>query len=163
MKKTILEAFRELGFEMEQIEDSDHYKFEFEGHNYIWMYNEDDESFLNIVLPSLLPITEEGAIGFYQLMDNVNSTVKYVKAYKFCDGLWLFYERELMGEEDLEKSINHMIYRLEATANYIKDLIESLEDSDDDDDNCDMIIDDIEDLDDAEEVEATESDSPTEE
>lgn len=162
MKETILEAFRELGFEMEQIEDSDHYKFEFEGHNYIWMYNEDDESFLNIVLPSLLPITEEGAIGFYQLMDNINSTVKYVKAYKLNDALWLFYERELMGEENLEKSINHMILRLEATSNYIKDLIKSLEDSDDDDDS-DMLIDDIEVLDDAEEIVATECDSPTEE
>lgn len=161
MKETILEAFRELGFEMEQIEDSDHYKFEFEGHNYIWMYNEDDESFLNIVLPSLLPITEEGAIGFYQLMDNINSTVKYVKAYKLNDALWLFYERELMGEENLEKSINHMILRLEATSNYIKDLIKSLEDSDDDDDS-DMLIDDIEVLDDAEEIVATECDSPTE-
>ena len=162
MKETILEAFRELGFVMEQIEDSDHYKFEFEGHNYIWMYNEDDESFLNIVLPSLLPITEEGAIGFYQLMDNINSTVKYVKAYKLNDALWLFYERELMGEENLEKSINHMILRLEATSNYIKDLIKSLEDSDDDDDS-DMHIDDIEVLDDAEEIVATECDSPTEE
>lgn len=161
MKETILEAFRELGFEMEQIEDSDHYKFEFEGHNYIWMYNEDDESFLNIVLPSLLPITEEGAIGFYQLMDNINSTVKYVKAYKLNDALWLFYERELMGEENLEKSINHMILRLEATSNYIKDLIKSLEDSDDDDDS-DILIDDIEVLDDAEEIVATECDSPTE-
>lgn len=162
MKETILEAFRELGFVMEQIEDSDHYKFEFEGRNYIWMYNEDDESFLNIVLPSLLPITEEGAIGFYQLMDNVNSTVKYVKAYKLNDALWLFYERELMGEEDLERSINHMILRLEATANYIKDLINSLEDSDDDEEDCDRIIDDIEVFDDAEKVAATECDSPTE-
>ena len=162
MKETILEAFRELGFVMEQIEDSDHYKFEFEGRNYIWMYNEDDESFLNIVLPSLLPITEEGTIGFYQLMDNVNSTVKYVKAYKLNDALWLFYERELMGEENLEKSINHMILRLEATSNYIKDLINSLEDSDDDDDS-DMLIDDIEVLDDAEEIVSTECDSPTEE
>ena len=44
MKETILEAFRELGFTLEQIEDSDHYKFEFEGRNYLWMYNEDDES-----------------------------------------------------------------------------------------------------------------------
>ena len=69
---------------------------------------------------------------------------------------------ELMGEEDLERSINHMILRLEATSNYIKDLIKSLEDSDDDDDS-DMIIDDIEVLDDAEEIVATECDSPTEE
>ena len=55
-----------------------------------------------------------------------------------------------------------MILRLEATANYIKDLIKSLEDSDEDDDDCDMIIDDIEVLDDAEEIVATECDSPTE-
>ena len=47
-------------------------------------------------------------------MNKINSTLKYIKAYELSKSIWLFYERELLGNEDLVKVISHMILHLEA-------------------------------------------------
>ena len=41
-------------------------------------------------------------------------TLKYVKTYMLGNSVWLFYERELFGEEDLMTVISRMILHLEA-------------------------------------------------
>lgn len=113
MKEKILEAFKALGFEMEHMEGFG-YGFRYEGKPYIYMYNEDDEDFLNIALPAVLDMDEENSVGFYQVMDKLNGSLKYVKAYKLYDSMWLFYERELFGGEDLKLILSRMILHLEA-------------------------------------------------
>ena len=40
--------------------------------------------------------------------------MKYVKTYMLGNSVWLFYERELFGEEDLMTIISRMILHLEA-------------------------------------------------
>ena len=59
-------------------------------------------------------------------MDKMNSTLKYVKANKLGDGLWLFYERELFGGEDLEKLVSRMILHLEAAMNFFRNTMASI-------------------------------------
>ena len=46
MKEKILEAFAELGFQLEQMDDFG-YGFSYEGTNFIFMPHTDDEEFLN--------------------------------------------------------------------------------------------------------------------
>ena len=101
MKEKILEAFKTMGFAMEELEGMG-YGFDYEGKHFLYMYNEDDEDFLNISLPGVLDIDNENDTTFYQVMDKLNGTLKYVKAYKLNDSMWLFYERELFGGEDLK-------------------------------------------------------------
>lgn len=96
-----MEAFKSMGFEMDDLEDLG-YGFQYEGH-YLYMPNESDEDFLNIALPAVLDIDDESNVAFYQLMDKLNGTLKYVKANKLNDSMWLFYERELFGGENLEQ------------------------------------------------------------
>ena len=48
------------------------------------------------------------------LLEKINSTLKYVKTYMLGNSVWLFYERELFGEEDLMMVISRMILHLEA-------------------------------------------------
>ena len=48
------------------------------------------------------------------LLEKINSTLKYIKAYMLGNSVWLFYERELFGEEDLMTVISRMILHLEA-------------------------------------------------
>ena len=48
------------------------------------------------------------------LLEKINSTLKYVKAYMLVNSVWLFYEREILGEEDLMTVISRMILHLEA-------------------------------------------------
>ena len=59
---------------------------------------------------------EDNASLFYQWVDKLNTMFKYVKAHKVGDSMWLFYERECIGEEeDLRAVITRMIYHLEAS------------------------------------------------
>lgn len=113
MKEKILEAFAELGFQLEQMDDFG-YGFSYEGTNFIFMPNTDDEEFLNICVPGIYDLEEESPLSFIELMNKINSTLKYIKAYELGKSIWLFYERELFGDEDLAKVISRMILHLEA-------------------------------------------------
>ena len=138
MKEKILEAFRELGFKLEE-EEGMGYCFNYEGLNLMYMYNESDEEFLNIALPGIVEVEEDKMLQICALLEKINSTLKYIKAYMLGNSVWLFYERELIeqreqsrtcsdyaesrekktegqlcGEEDLMTVISRMILHLEA-------------------------------------------------
>ena len=129
MKEKILEAFKALGFEMEELEGMG-YGFQYEGKHFLYMYNEDDEDFLNISLPGVLDIDDGNDTTFYQVMDKLNGTLKYVKAYKLNDSMWLFYERELFGGEDLKQVLSRMILHLEAALIFLRRALADSDDSD---------------------------------
>ncbi len=131
MKEKILEAFKALGFEMEELEGMG-YGFQYEGKHFLYMYNEDDEDFLNISLPGVLDIDDENNTTFYQVMDKLNGTLKYVKAYKLNDSMWLFYERELFGGEDLKQILSRMILHLEAGLMFLRRAMASSEEESED-------------------------------
>lgn len=111
MKEKILEALKALGFQLEEIDDIG-YDFVYEGKHYLYMYSEDDEDFLNLAIPAVQDIDKDD-ITPYKVMDTINSSQKYIKAYDFFDSMWLFYERELIGDEDLKRVLAKMILRLE--------------------------------------------------
>ena len=138
MKEKILEAFRDLGFKLEE-EEGMGYCFNYEGLNLLYMYNENDEEFLNIALPGIVEVEEDRMLQICALLEKINSTLKYVKTYMLGNSVWLFYERELieqreqsrtcsdyaesrekktegqlLGEEDLKTVISRMILNLEA-------------------------------------------------
>ena len=143
MKEKILDAFKALGLEMEDMEGLG-YGFEYEGKHFLYMYNEDDEDFLNIALPAVLDIDDENNVGFYQVMDKINGTLKYVKANKLNDSMWLFYERELFGDEDMMQILSRMILHSEAGLMFLRRAMASSEEdrdsasevTDRDTDNC---------------------------
>ena len=132
MKEKILEALRMMGFEVEEMEGLG-FGFRYEGINYLYMPNDEDEDFLSISIPAVLDYDDVSSEVFYQIMDKLNSTLKYVKTNKLGDGMWLFYERELYGGEDLEKLVSHMILHLEAGINFFRNLISSAVKDDDSD------------------------------
>ena len=138
MKEKILEAFRDLGFKLEE-EEGMGYCFNYEGLNLLYMYNESDEEFLNIALPGIVEVEDDKMLQICALLEKINSTLKYVKTYMLGNSVWLFYERELIeqreqsrtcsdyaesrekktegqlyGEEDLMTVISRMILHLEA-------------------------------------------------
>ena len=162
MKEKILEAFRELGFKLEE-EEGMGYCFNYEGLNLLYMYNESDEEFLNIALPGIVEVEEDKMLQICALLEKINSTLKYIKAYMLGNSVWLFYERELIeqreqsrtcsdyaesrekktegqlcGEEDLMTVISRMILHLEAGLVFARKAMAEIEetmanDSSDDD------------------------------
>lgn len=118
MKEKLLKAFSDLGFKLEEAEGIGYF-FNYEGLNLLVMYNESDEDFLNIALPCICKFEEDKALQICALLEKINSTIKYVKAYILSDSVCLFYERELLSEaEDLMMVISHMIRHLEMGYNF---------------------------------------------
>ena len=113
MKEKILDAFKALGFKLDDL-DGTAIGFHYEGRSFLFLPNEEDEEFLNIAFPCVLEKDDVNEETFIGVMEKMNSSLKYVKAYYAFDGLTLFYERELIGDEDLKKVIRRMILRLEA-------------------------------------------------
>ena len=130
MKEQILNTFAAMGFQLEEMEGFGY------GINYLYMPNDDDEDFLNIAVPAIVEINDENVHAAHMLMDKLNSTLKYVKANKLGDSMWLFYERELYGGEDFEKLLSRMILHLEAALNFYRNAManikEELDSTDDD-------------------------------
>ncbi len=130
MKEKILEAFENLGFNLEY-NDTLGYSFFYEGINLLYMYNEDDETFLNISVPGIYDL-EDGKEAYDVLKEKINSTLKYVKAYTLCNSLWIFYERDLLGNEDLEEVIRRMVLQLAAALMFARDIIDKIENGESD-------------------------------
>ncbi len=161
MKEKVLDAFRELGFSMEQMEGTEWYSFNYEGKTFFYLPNSDDESFLSIAIPGICDLEEDGAIKFVALIEQLNSAPKYVKAYRVKDSIWLFYERELLGEEDLPLVISRMIRHLEAASYLARNVLATLESDEevaDADDNQEdrVVTEDIETIETIETIEETE-------
>lgn len=131
MKEKILAAFENLGFNLENTESLG-YSFDYEGINYLYMYNEDDEDFLNISVPGIYDLEKDNKEKYEELKEKINSSLKYVKAYTLGDSLWLFYERGVLGNEDLEKVIRCMILHLAAALMFARDSIEKIDNGESD-------------------------------
>ena len=140
MKEKILEAFRELGFKLEE-EEGMGYRFHYEGLNLLYMYNENDEEFLNIALPGIVEVEEDKMLQTFVLLEKINSTLKYIKAYMLGKSVWLCYERELIGQreqntegqlsvkEELMTVISHMILHLEAAFLFARKAMAEIEET----------------------------------
>lgn len=131
MKEKILAAFDNLGFNLEDNESLG-YHFYYEGINFLYLYNEDDEDFLNISVPGIYDLKENNKEDYNALKEKINSTLKYVKAYTLGDSLWLFYERDLLGNEDVEEVIRCMILHLAAALIFARDSIEKIDNGESD-------------------------------
>ena len=68
MKEKILAAFENLGFNLEDNESLG-YHFYYEGINFLYMYNEDDEDFLNISVPGIYDLEEDNKEGYNALKE----------------------------------------------------------------------------------------------
>ena len=125
MNELILNTFTAMGFQLEKMNDFG-YGFCYEGINYLYMPNDEDEDFLSLAIPAIFEVTEDNTHAAFMLMDKLNSRLKYVKANRLGNSIWLFYERELYGGEDFEKLLSQMILHLEAAINYFRNTMASI-------------------------------------
>lgn len=128
MKEKILDAFAELGFKLDQIDETC-YGFSYEGAKYLSLFSDDDEDFLSISIPGIYDFEEKSPFTFIELTNKINATLKYVKAYHSEKSIWLFYERELMENDDLRTIISHMILHLDAAHTSSRKLLAEIKSS----------------------------------
>lgn len=145
MKEKVLEAFKALGFEMEELEDLG-YGFSYEGKKYLYLPNEDDDEFLNLAIPSVWDEEDDELVSQSELIEKINSTLKYVKAYKMMESIWLVYERALLSEEDLEPVIAHMTIHLDCAHAFLcKQTAEAMKGDEEEEDENTNVSDDPDD------------------
>ena len=148
MKEKVKETLKKMGFELEP-QDDRAFVFQYEGVNYLYVYNKDDKSFLMFMVH--YDTEDMSQQELFKLANTFNNRVKYVKASVLYDEICLTYEREIIGHENLEEILSHMIMRLYAALFRLDDLKDD-DDNDDDDDDDDLddydLLDDDEDDDD---------------
>ena len=66
--------------------------FRYQMKNYLFLDNDEDPSFFQLVMPGILDVTDANRDRVYRAMDKMNGTVKVAKASIFNDEVWLFAE-----------------------------------------------------------------------
>ena len=127
-----MSGFKTMGFDPKEL--SFGYEFEYEDLHYLFLPSDNDEKFLSLALPAVLNFNDEEHPATYEMMDELNSTIKYVKASRIHDAIWLFYERELQGNEDLEALLTAMIMALEAALINLHGQVRDAENDDEEED-----------------------------
>lgn len=133
MKEKVMEAFKELGFKLDCTGAA--YAFTYESLNFLWVYNDDDDEFLTISVPGIYDQVGDNMLELSALQERINSSMKYIKAYIIGESVWLFYEREIIGEEDFVTLLPRMIMRLEAAFAFSRKALKEIEDEVSKDDN----------------------------
>ena len=157
MKEKVKETLKKMGFELEP-QDDRAFVFQYEGVNYLYVYNKDDKSFLMFMVH--YDTEDMSQQELFKLANTFNNRVKYVKASVLYDEICLTYEREVIGHENLEEILSHMIMRLYAALFRLDDLKDDDDNDDDDDDDDDL--DDYDLLDDDEDDEEDDDDDDEE-
>ena len=125
MKEKILETLVDMGFKLEELSEWG-YSFKYEGDQFFYL-TDTDENFLCISIPGFYELKDGDVATFCFLSEKINSTLKYVKAYSMADSMWLMYERELIGDDDLEKIILRMILHLSRGLDFARKTIAEIE------------------------------------
>lgn len=121
-KDKVLDTLKRMGFQLEPL-GNENYGFRYEMANMLYTASPDDEDFLTLAIPQIADIDDDNAMHMEIATGMINAAVKYVKAYRVDDSLWLFYERELFGEPDIEQILAHMILRLNAALDFARSMI----------------------------------------
>jgi hypothetical protein len=67
--------------------------FRYQMKNYLFLENDDDPSFFQLVMPGICDVNDQNRLDVYRAMDATNSSVKVAKASIFDgDSVWLYCE-----------------------------------------------------------------------
>lgn len=117
MKEKVKETLKQLGFDVDEVEDFI-FHFQYEGLSYLCAGNMEDDEFLSIAIPDVIGRADVSELDYYKLMDSVNSALKYVKAYTFDNDMWLACERKVYEGDDMMLVIGNMIQQLDCAFVY---------------------------------------------
>lgn len=115
-KEIILDQLKAMGFEPIELDDVG-CVFKYEGTNYLYMPDDDDEQFLRIVIPHLFEVTDENRVAVLEAMHETDLMLKYAKVcIMYENAVWVIYEHRLNFTENLPELLEHIIRVLEAAA-----------------------------------------------
>ena len=91
LKELTQEFLRKEGFCPEETEFG--LAFKCEGKNFLLIYDDDDETYFRLMMPCIFEMNDENEDAVYRAMNEVNSSVKVIKAYIMCENeVWIGFE-----------------------------------------------------------------------
>ena len=122
-KRVILEKLEEFGFSVEEIPEFG-YVFNYEGINFLYTPDNDDEDFLRFSVPNIFDVTEDNRTLVFDIINNTNLKIKYDKVCAYGNNVWATYEHRIFNNDNIEEVIEHCLLVLQATVVLFHRLVE---------------------------------------
>ena len=122
-KKTILEKLEEFGFLVEEIPEFG-YVFNYEGINFLYTPDDDDDGFLRFSVPNIFDVTEDNRTLVFDIINDTNLKIKYGKVCAYGNNVWASYEHRIFNNDNIEELIEHCLLVLQATIVLFHRLVE---------------------------------------
>ena len=101
-KRVILEKLEEFGFSVEEIPEFG-YVFNYEGINFLYTPDNDDEDFLRFSVPNIFDVTEDNRTLVFDIINNTNLKIKYDKVCAYGNNVWATYEHRIFNNDNIEE------------------------------------------------------------
>lgn len=107
MKTTemVINFLRQQGFCPEVDEDNGNILFKYQMANFIFINNDEDEEFFQLLMPGIYDVTDDNRDMVLEAANKVNQSIKVVKACVIGDNVWLFFENLLDHTPEVEDII----------------------------------------------------------
>lgn len=87
----VLNFLRSQGF-CPEVEDNGNIYFKFQMRNFLYINNDEDNDFFQLLMPAIYEINEDNRDVALEAANKVNSGMKVAKASVINDNVWLFFE-----------------------------------------------------------------------
>ncbi len=98
----VLEFLRKQGFCPEVDEENGNIYFKYQMTSFIFVNNDEDERFFQLLMPGIYEVTEENRDVVLEAANKVNHSMKVGKACIIGDNVWLFFENILDASPQVE-------------------------------------------------------------
>ena len=88
----VLNFLKQQGFCPEVDPDNGNILFKFQMANFLFVNNDEDEEFFQLIMPNIFDVTEDNREMALEAANKLNFSIKVVKASIVNDGIWLFFE-----------------------------------------------------------------------
>ena len=110
----VLNFLREQGF-LPQVDESNNIEFKFQMANFVFIENDDDPDFFQLLLPNIYDVTEDNRDIVLETVNKVNQSMKVAKACVVENSVWIFFETILDSTPDVSDIIPRALRILQST------------------------------------------------
>ena len=110
----VLNFLREQGF-LPQVDESNNIEFKFQMASFVFIENDDDPDFFQLLLPNIYDVTEDNRDIVLETVNKVNQSMKVAKACVVENSVWVFFETILDSTPDVSDIIPRALRILQST------------------------------------------------
>lgn len=93
--KLVLDFLRQQGFIPEVDEDNGNIFFKYQMETFLFVNNENDDEFFQLIMPAIYDVTEENRYAVLEAANGISLEIKVVKACVLDNSVWLYFENIL--------------------------------------------------------------------